>query len=556
MPCTTSSATSSSSEPGLPLVCRRATCGHTTTSPITVGGSLASVGEPGPRPPWSGWRPPGATSSSMGNASTSVGPLPPRNRSWRSDIACSSTKITDICASSGTRSSSSTTRARRTQRRTSTSTSDCSSAPKTVLIAGALRQRGPGGSTLRRRTVLPARPRPGSKTRAERAKRAREAGARPEKRSRSGVVGRRAPRARSPDSPSSSALVAFVGVDDVLHDLVADDVARAELDEREARQALEDVADHEQPGAAATLDQVDLGDVAGDHDPRTEPEAGQEHLHLLGRGVLRLVEDDERVVERPAPHERERRDLDDAPVHEPGDDLGLEHVVQRVVQRTEVRIDLGEDVARQEPEPLPGLDGGTREDDAVDLLRLERLHRERDGEIALAGAGGPDAERHRVIADRVDVALLARRLGPHGLAAAQHLGGEHVRRPLVRLEHLDAAPDALTVEAVALLEQDHHLLEQAPDALGLPRFPGDRDLVAAHVDLDRERTLDEAEKLVALPEKADHQMVAWNEDLDLSRRRRGHVGAIVALRRVNPVERGQAPVDVRGRSTRRVRNHT
>src|SRR6266511_3969491 len=476
MPCTTSSATSSSSEPGLPLVCRRATCGHTTTSPITVGGSLASAGDPGPRPPWSGWRPPGATSSSMGNASTSVGPLPPRNRSWRSDMACSSTKITDICASSGTRSSSSTTRARRTQRRTSTSTSDCSSAPKTVLMACE----GTGGR-------------------------------------------------------SSPALAAFVGVDDVLHDLVADDVARAELDEREAREALEDVADHEEPGAAATLDQVDLGDVARDDDPRTEPEPGQEHLHLLGRGVLCLVEDDERVVERPAPHERERRDLDDATVHEPGDDLGLEHVVQRVVERPKIRVDLGKDVAGQEPESLPRLDGRTREDDAVDLLRLERLHRERDGEIALAGAGGPDAERHRVIADRVDVALLARRLGPHGLAAAQHLGGEHVRRPLVRLEHLDAAPDALTVEAVALLEQDHHLLEQAPDALGLPRFPGDRDLVAAHVDLDRERTLDEAEKLVALPEKADHQKVAWNEDLDLSRRRRGHGGAIVALRRVNPV---------------------
>ena len=44
--------------------------------------------------------------------------------------------------------------------------------------------------------------------------------------------------------------------------------------------------------------QVDLGDVAGDHDLGAEAEPGQEHLHLLGRGVLRLVEDDERVVER------------------------------------------------------------------------------------------------------------------------------------------------------------------------------------------------------------------------------------------------------------------
>ena len=41
-------------------------------------------------------------------------------------------------------------------------------------------------------------------------------------------------------------------------------------------------------------------------------EARQEHAHLLARRVLRLVEDDEAVVERAAAHERERRDLDRA----------------------------------------------------------------------------------------------------------------------------------------------------------------------------------------------------------------------------------------------------
>ena len=58
--------------------------------------------------------------------------------------------------------------------------------------------------------------------------------------------------------------------------------------------------------------QVDLGDVAGDDDLGAEAEPGEEHLHLLGRGVLRLVQDDERVVERAAAHVRQRRDLDRA----------------------------------------------------------------------------------------------------------------------------------------------------------------------------------------------------------------------------------------------------
>ena len=61
--------------------------------------------------------------------------------------------------------------------------------------------------------------------------------------------------------------------------------------------------------------QVDLRHVAGDDDLRAEAEPRQEHLHLLGRGVLRLVEDDEAVVQRAAAHERERRDLDRAALH-------------------------------------------------------------------------------------------------------------------------------------------------------------------------------------------------------------------------------------------------
>ena len=116
--------------------------------------------------------------------------------------------------------------------------------------------------------------------------------------------------------------------------------------------------------------QVDLGDVAGDDHLRAEAEAREEHLHLLGARVLGLVEDHERVVERAAAHEGERRDLDHRALEVRGDALGVEHVVQRVEQRPQVRVDLRLQVAGQEAEPLAGLDGGAREDDAVDLLRV------------------------------------------------------------------------------------------------------------------------------------------------------------------------------------------
>src|SRR2546430_2206500 len=363
-----------------------------------------------------------------------------------------------------------------------------------------------------------------------------------------------APRDRSRCGPSSAALVALVGVDDVLHDLVADDVGRPELDERDAVDAFEDVTDDEEAGSPAPFGEVDLGDVTGNDDVRAEPESGQEHLHLLGGRVLRLVEDDERVVEGAAPHEGERRDLDDTPVHQPCDDLGVEHVVERVVERTEVRVDLGEDVPGQEAEPLARLDRRARQDDAVDLLCLERLHGQRHGEVALARPGRTDAERDRVLPDGIHVLLLARGLRPHALAAAQDLGGEHVRRALIGLEHLDAASHAFAIEAVALLEEDHHLLEQPPDPLGLRGVAGDGDLVAADVDLDREGSLDQAQQLVTLTDKAHNQMVAWNGNRALSRRRRRPVAALVALGVRSPVERSAQVARRPSSSSRRPRS--
>ena len=90
--------------------------------------------------------------------------------------------------------------------------------------------------------------------------------------------------------------------------------------------ALQNVAHLLQTGCGTT-GQVNLGDVTGNDHFRTEAQAGKEHLHLFGGGVLRLVEDDERIVEGAAAHVRQRGDLNGARLHELGDCFGLEHVV-------------------------------------------------------------------------------------------------------------------------------------------------------------------------------------------------------------------------------------
>ena len=203
----------------------------------------------------------------------------------------------------------------------------------------------------------------------------------------------------------SPAREGFVRFDDLLHELVAHDVALVEMHERDALDVADDPHRLDQAGRAAGR-QIDLRDVARDDRLGAEAEARQEHLHLLGRRVLRLVEDHERVVQRAAAHERDRRDLDRAALDVARHALDVEHVVQRVVERPQVRIDLLLQIAGQEPQLLARFDRRPRQDDAVDLLRHEERDRLRHRQVRLAGAGRADAEHDVVLLDRVEIVPL------------------------------------------------------------------------------------------------------------------------------------------------------
>ena len=264
--------------------------------------------------------------------------------------------------------------------------------------------------------------------------------------------------------------------------------------------------------AGATVGDVDLGGVAGDDHLRPEPDAGEEHLHLLGRRVLRLVEDDEAVVERAAAHERERCDLDGLTLEQLLGALGLDHVVQRVVQRPQVRVDLGHQVAGQEAEALAGLDRRAGEDDPLHLLGLQRLDGHRDGEPALAGAGRADPERDHVAADRVDVPLLAGGLRPDGatLRAAHDVVGEHLARPLVVRTMSMARPRTVSSRCWPRWSSITSSSNEAADPFGVVAL--EVHLVAAHDDgRPREGTLDLAQELVARAAQGRHQVGAGDD---------------------------------------------
>src|SRR6202166_4695627 len=122
----------------------------------------------------------------------------------------------------------------------------------------------------------------------------------------------------------------LVSADDLLHQIVAHDVLFAELD---GANAIDLAADFEGFHEARLLSgrQVDLCDVTGDDRLGIKTQARQKHLHLLAGGILRLIENHERIVQRASTHKCQRGDLDNALLQKSLQLVCVEHVVQGVV---------------------------------------------------------------------------------------------------------------------------------------------------------------------------------------------------------------------------------
>ncbi len=101
---------------------------------------------------------------------------------------------------------------------------------------------------------------------------------------------------------------------------------------------------------------IDLGDVARNDCLGAKAQTGQEHLHLFGPGILSLIEDDKGVIKCSPPHEGQGSNLDHILFHEPGGSIEIHHVMEGIIEGTEVRVYFFSDIARQEIQvfrPLP-----------------------------------------------------------------------------------------------------------------------------------------------------------------------------------------------------------
>src|SRR5262249_23508204 len=141
---------------------------------------------------------------------------------------------------------------------------------------------------------------------------------------------------------------------------------------------------------------------------RSETDARQKHLHLLRSRILRFVENDERIPKRPSAHERQRRDFDHTLFNEFRHSLVIDQVEERVVKRSQIRIDLVLQISWQEAELFAGLDRRARENYAVDPLRHQILHGHRHSQKSLAGSGRTYSENDVILFNRFEIALLIR----------------------------------------------------------------------------------------------------------------------------------------------------
>ena len=162
--------------------------------------------------------------------------------------------------------------------------------------------------------------------------------------------------------------------------------------------------------------QVDLAQIARDDGFGTEAYTGQEHFHLFGRGVLRLVQNHIRTVKRAAAHIGQWGNFYQAFFQQFGYAVETHQIVQRVIQRAQVGINFLRQVAGQEAQFFACLDCRAHQHDAFDLVFFHRIDCGGHRQIGFTRTCRAQPEHDVVVQQGADVAVLAR--GTPAYAAA------------------------------------------------------------------------------------------------------------------------------------------
>src|SRR5262252_1612452 len=189
---------------------------------------------------------------------------------------------------------------------------------------------------------------------------------------------------------------------------MANNISFAEVDKRDAFDTRKDVPRPNQPGHLSKR-QVNLRNVSRNDRLAAETDSREEHFHLLRGRVLCLIENDERIVQGSPTHKRDRSNLDHTSLQMPIDTLDIKHVIKRVIQWFQIRIDLLLQSPWKKPKPLAGFNCGAGQNNPADFLLQQALHSHADSQVSFAGARRTDTENHVVLFNRLEVELLIER---------------------------------------------------------------------------------------------------------------------------------------------------
>ena len=183
------------------------------------------------------------------------------------------------------------------------------------------------------------------------------------------------------------------------------DISGAQLRRRNALYTLQRSDRVAQPGCH-TARKVDLAQIAGDDHAGIFPKPRQKHFHLNGRGVLCLVKNDISIRQGPAAHKGQWCHFDFAGFKTAVDLFGRQHVVESVIERAQIGVDLVAHIARQKPQTFPGFNRRARQYNPVHPAGGKHRHRHSNREIGLSGSRRSQSECQLTIHQGAHVPLL------------------------------------------------------------------------------------------------------------------------------------------------------
>lgn len=220
----------------------------------------------------------------------------------------------------------------------------------------------------------------------------------------------------------AAAAAGVVGIHNARHHGVAYHVDAGKAVDGDAIDTLEHALGINE-SAHRTLGQVNLADVAGDYSLGAKANAGEKHLHLLGRCVLCFVQNDERIVQCPPTHEGQRCNFQRIALEGFLHFFVAHQIVERVVQGAQVGVHLLGQVAGKKAQAFTSLYGRAGQHNALHGAALQRINRAGHSQIGFACARGANAKGNVVRSNILQIQRLIGRARAQVCTAGGELDG-------------------------------------------------------------------------------------------------------------------------------------